>query len=109
MHWTEYKTDTSLTPREQVRLALKSGAFNQVRGTLQMGDGFCCLGVSCIIAEQNGIEVSRLSGVWELAGGSLTKYQPKVAEWLNLNRDAESTRIGWNDDGQSFKTIARRF
>ncbi len=37
--------------------ALRSGKFKQGRGQLQSDDGFCCLGVACAIAVEQGVAV----------------------------------------------------
>lgn len=39
--------------------ALESGSYSQTRGRLSDGDGFCCLGVLCEIAEQDQVVIKR--------------------------------------------------
>lgn len=44
--------------KERVRLlveALRSGEFEQGEGYLRKGDTYCCLGVACKVAMQNGL------------------------------------------------------
>lgn len=104
-----YVTDTSLPPRVQVRRALRSGAFAQARGTLQDGAGYCCLGVACVIAAQNGVSVSR-DGGGGLTGCTLLPDQPDVQKWLDMSDRECENRIGWNDDKcRSFTEIAKVF
>jgi hypothetical protein len=113
MHWTEYKTDTSLPPRKQVRRALASGAFEQTTGTLHHStvDSFCCLGVACIIAEQNGVAVARyLDEPARVRGGDIVVDQSAVADWLGITPRQQATRITWNDtDRLTFAQIAKKF
>jgi hypothetical protein len=46
-HTMTYQTDTTLSPREQVRAALAGGEFEQGYGALQSASNrFCCLGVA---------------------------------------------------------------
>jgi hypothetical protein len=39
--------------------ALESGKYKQIRRQLANKDGYCCLGVLCELAIENGVEVSR--------------------------------------------------
>jgi len=44
--------------RERVALlvaALRSGRFAQGRGALKRGGAYCCLGVACVVAQENGL------------------------------------------------------
>lgn len=104
-----YIADTSLPPRIQVRRALRSGAFKQGRAALQNDAGYCCLGVACVIAEQNGVKVARNSA-GTLFGDSLVYGQPDVLAWLDMSAREQAARIGWNDDeSRTFAEIAKVF
>jgi hypothetical protein len=68
--------------------ALRSGEFEQCRGTLHakkyddefnvVGWTHCCLDVANVIAERNGVKV-------ELRAGA-TSLHPEVQEWLGFDR-----------------------
>lgn len=45
--------------------ALRSGQYQQTEGYLQTRDGFCCLGVLCEIAVQDGVIQSEVREVHE--------------------------------------------
>lgn len=107
---TDYATDTSLPPRIQVRRALRSGAFRQTQYTLQDSTGYCCLGVACVIAEQNGVTVRRVAPGLPLIGCTLIPDQPDVQKWLDMSDREHENRMGWNDDlGRTFTEIAKAF
>lgn len=107
---TDYTTDTSLPPRIQVRRALRSGAFRQAQYTLQDSTGYCCLGVACVIAEQNGVAVRRRAHGGPLLGYALIGYQPDVQAWLGMSDREHENRGHWNDNEQrTFAEIAKVF
>jgi hypothetical protein len=92
--------------------ALESDEFKQTTGQLQRGDGFCCLGVACVVAEKAGITVRRYLGV--ALDGSTLHDQPEVHYWLGLRSETGHPRshvscslIGLNDRGKTFKEIAQ--
>lgn len=66
--------------KKSVRLwlkALRSGEFKQGFGKLGNSKvGYCCLGVACVVARENGV-ISRFNG----QGGFLPE---KVKDWLGL-------------------------
>jgi len=67
--------------------ALRSGKFTQAKGTLQCDNNYCCLGVACRVAEENGIvlfysDFNSNSG-GEVYGGTLNS-QHNVQDWLKL-------------------------
>jgi hypothetical protein len=46
---------------ERVRLlvdALRSGRFEQGKGRLAKDDMYCCLGVACVVAQENGLALT---------------------------------------------------
>lgn len=95
--------------------ALRSGKFKQTQGQLQDAEGFCCLGVLCILAEQEGVDVARKTYKHgpHLKGGVL-EYQKAVMEWADLSSDdgffelsgISSSLVDKNDSGESFEEIA---
>jgi hypothetical protein len=93
--------------------ALLSGKYKQGDGHLQFKDRYCCLGVACVVAEENGVEVFR-DNCGELYGPTLTT-QEKVKEWLGLydaegsylEEDYSTNLTELNDGGVKFKSIAQ--
>jgi hypothetical protein len=70
--------------------ALRSGKFKQGIGQLEQVDDegnsfYCCLGVACVIAEENGVEVETFDG--HLEGQDLSSH-PAVMEWLELSQES---------------------
>ena len=66
--------------------ALRSGKFEQTTGALNDDGRFCCLGVACEVAIENGIKVKK-----ETHDDGITAYDgddgtlpPSVMEWLGL-------------------------
>lgn len=108
--------------------ALRSGEFKQGLTSLcqkrekQKTYRYCCLGVACEVAIQNGvylnIEEEALCGdVYVYYNGESEKLANKldvVRRWLGLRkssikgelRDPVEELIYMNDEGKSFKTIA---
>lgn len=79
--------------RERVRLlvdALRSGEFTQATGTLHRTEedepeGYCCLGVACVVAMRNGCAVEEVSNngenIFRATGDAFDEssgYLPKV-------------------------------
>lgn len=116
-----------LSPREKWVAALRSGDYEQGRGSLHTTrvDGtneFCCLGVACDLYQQEvgDLLVTESSPPGTVWYGSTDGFLPiKVQEWLGLTTrkgsfgsrlhpdgawpDALSCR---NDSGESFEQIA---
>lgn len=99
--------------RELWTTALRSGKYKQGESFLKDGDSFCCLGVLCDIAAQEGI----VKSVKEIEG--LTYYDEdnavlpeSVMRWSGItSRPAEYREDGHaltidNDEGKSFADIA---
>jgi hypothetical protein len=82
--------------------ALRSGKYEQARGNLREGDGFCCLGVLCDLASKDG--GPQWDG-WSFMG-SESHLPYFVAKFVNLNMSQESMLARMNDNGRSFKQIA---
>lgn len=91
-----------------MRKALASGYFTQTVNTLQDGNSFCCHGVACLIAEQNGIPVYR--SVYGRLFGDGIMYQRHVMRWMGISIDEIWERVEWNDKDQlPFSEIAKRY
>lgn len=85
--------------------ALRSGDYQQGTGHLRAGDKYCCLGVACELAIQDGVPVKVRSGLTSCThlgdedhpnqhphNGSIYEYNSEggvlpraVADWLGLN------------------------
>lgn len=90
--------------------ALVSGKFAQCNGELQSNKAFCCLGIACIIAEENGISIKRTeteSTHAVLYGSNLSDTQKSVMEWLDITMVQQDRYISLNDScGLTFEQIA---
>ena len=108
--------------------ALRSGKYEQGKYTLRSGDEFCCLGVLCNLATQQGLDL-RVVKV-----GQITFYDyqrcglpAKVLKWAGLDQDFPPSEwpLAWvsggcpvplpraggtlaylNDSGRTFHEIA---
>jgi hypothetical protein len=103
--------------------ALRSGKYKQGRLTLERMDGtFCCLGVACMVAMENGVPIERV-----ITDNTFIRYTnangneegscllPEVQKWLGLQeRTGQHRRDGMaisllddNDVGEkTFSQIA---
>ncbi len=102
----------NLDAKQKWVAALRSGEFRQGLNRLQTGDdddAYCCLGVACIVAEREGVDVRRWSvGRQRLRGADL-RYQPDVLKWLAASASTLrcSELIDLNDNVRvSFEEIA---
>lgn len=86
--------------------ALRSGEFKQGTCHLQPAiDRYCCLGVACIVAEREGVEVKRCGG--GLYGGRLHHNQASTEAWLGLTANQQIRLSDRNDSGRwPFERIA---
>lgn len=99
--------------------ALRSGGYKQIAGGLRLGDRFCCLGVLCDLAVQDGLPVV----VNELKNGDETQFyyddQPgmlpkSVMNWSGVEMPLGTLPVNAayrslaqaNDHGEPFKQIA---
>lgn len=91
--------------------ALRSGKYEQGKGSLRDGDKFCCLGVLCDIAIKHGVTD------WKRASFARESNLPstQVLKWAGLNAhggpsvqifDDATTLVLLNDSGLSFDWIA---
>ena len=98
--------------------ALRSGKFTQGKGALadHAREKYCCLGVLCEIAIQNGIKVKRLRAetLDETSYDDCAAFPPPpIMAWAGLRTENVQLRgapydslIGMNDGGGSFEEIA---
>lgn len=93
--------------------ALRSGEFKQSKFALENDDGYCCLGVLCVLAEKHGVGVVR--GLDGLLHGSTMYEQPTARQWVGLadyngafftHYDQPLALTELNDGGTSFEEIA---
>lgn len=82
--------------------ALRSGRYRQGTTALRTGDEFCCLGVLCDLAEQDGVTQAHADGT--VGGYSYDGYPdllpPSVRDWAGLgDRGPEVTIQDWDDTG----------
>ena len=93
--------------------ALISGVYEQGESCLRDGDKFCCLGVLCDLAEQDGFDNWK-DGYFSGRDGVLSEA---VLQWaglpLNVNvsvpfysKGGKRSLSGINDSGASFEEIA---
>ena len=75
---------------EPIRLwieELRSGEHTQTQGALQHGESYCCLGVACIAARKNNIEIIIEGSTKKTKGlldGISLRGQIAVQNWLKL-------------------------
>lgn len=104
--------------------ALRSGEYQQTQGSLRRllpdegsPPGFCCLGVLCDLAEQEGLVTSApINDGFVLAYGA-TRFKESaflptaVMEWAGLLDDSpatyDTTLVSLNDGGSTFEEIAQ--
>jgi hypothetical protein len=95
---------------------LESGDYLQGRGKLQEGDRYCCLGVLCEIAVEQGVirRPAMVGGVVTYDNYSTAHLPYSVAYWSGITPEGRlSSKVGgWedltqlNDNGYTFKQIA---
>lgn len=102
--------------REKWLRDLESGRWPQAKQRLATSKGYCCLGRACEVALKSGVELTTKyhegSDKWEY-GGCLTDLPEAVMDWLGVGSSLPSLTNGeqldeLNDDGVTFKQIARR-
>jgi len=103
--------------------ALRSGKYKQTREALEDKNGFCCLGVACKLAEEEGV-VERFTNNLYISYGKIrehynfkeenSSYLPSfVMDWLCLRSPSGDlvqapgeSLASMNDRGASFEEIA---
>lgn len=93
--------------------ALRSGDYEQGKGTLRENDKYCCLGVLCEVAIKDGVDLPFSKGAKGIYtyGDHQIELPLEVAEWAKLNGGdpvvGGTTAIGMNDaDDMTFPEIA---
>lgn len=78
--------------------ALESGDYTQSTGQLQVSGGFCCLGVLCHLAEQEGLVQSDGNGTYfstfDDTDESLVDLPVIVSHWAGLRGSDPVTNVG---------------
>jgi hypothetical protein len=81
--------------------ALRSGKYEQVESKLTNGEGYCCLGVACLVAGKSNDNI--------MHDVNLTNF-PEVKSFFGLRDNhgdyRENCLVDLNDDGTSFSDIA---
>lgn len=84
---------------------LRSGRFSQTHGTLQDGNGYCCLGVACkVVIPRHKLTIEDFT---EFLKGGMPDEQTYAPEWLQKISDDFELRTGeslptLNDDGVKY-------
>lgn len=113
-------SEAEKTPRQLWVEALRSGAYVQSTGTLRRGDKFCCLGVACVVAADNGVPVIGREDVdtrWVFitpTDQSMSALPNEVREWLGMRTPSgnftenrgQYALSEKNDTGYTFRQIA---
>jgi len=98
--------------------ALRSGDYKQHQGRLRFGDGFCCLGVSCDILNEEGWEKGEIGAGYCFSEDDHPKsitFPPKPIVAKMFERRVDGSRyyeqvmsrlVKMNDSGASFEQIA---
>lgn len=103
-------TKNAINKRENIRKwvkALRSGKYQQIRGRLYDGTGYCCLGVACDVL---GLKPKMGTCGYEFAGRSgILEDGPRRALGLRdtMGEFDESALTEMNDDGKDFREIAK--
>jgi hypothetical protein len=106
--------------------ALRSGDYEQTKGALRKDDGYCCLGVLCDLAVQEGVVDEWVDDGFEgiayyyfgigrsihdgdlpwpvMEWAGLTESNPLGGD--NLGDSHDRGLAGYNDSGATFKQIA---
>lgn len=67
---------------------LRSGDYIQGKGNLEMGGRYCCLGVLCEIAVEQGVITKEIEGISHISYYDKTEYvllPNSVVEWAGVN------------------------
>lgn len=93
--------------------ALRSKKYTQGKDCLAQHDQFCCLGVLCELAIENGVPLVKTEGSSGLThyDGSSTYLPLSVKKWIGLKTNrghfGKSSLADKNDEGFTFEHIAR--
>ena len=107
--------------RKKLVEALRSGDYDQTKGNLRVGDGYCCLGVACDLyrkiedpSMQWKMEWNPVvcADVWQFMGAP-GLLPSEVQNWLGFSTSDGASVCGpysdlsyLNDQGESFEYIA---
>lgn len=98
-----------LGPRQKkLAEALKSGKYPKCKDKLETHNGFCCLGVACKIAEEDGVKVIYTEG---LLSGTTLNSQKDVLDYFKFNsHSGRSTLtskylVNINDFSETFQQV----
>jgi hypothetical protein len=96
--------------------ALRSGKYKQGKGKLHdVDDKYCCLGIACKVAMENGVELNKkynADDLWYTYDGKSTYLPSSVLLWLRLRNgrggcpDYSTDLAAYNDTGITFNQIA---
>jgi hypothetical protein len=95
--------------------ALESGMYPQGKNCLESSQGYCCLGVLCVLAAEHGVNVKtdlyESNTVSKRISGETLDSQPNVMQWAGLHTDDGKlsdcmTLASINDEGFTFHQIA---
>lgn len=96
--------------KERWVAALRSGNFRQAQGYLSKNGGYCCLGVLCELAAEDGVvekgERDEFSTLYDEEGYVLP---PAVIAWAGVEDEYGRDSLGLaekNDHGTPFNEIA---
>lgn len=93
--------------KERLRLwtdALRSGKYQQATGKLKGDEGYCCLGVACMVAVENGLSLDLED---EFSSAKNLNLPVAVGEWFGLFDIPDDPVIGIDEyDGVVYATQA---
>lgn len=74
--------------------ALRSGKYKQGRQCLRRGDDFCCLGVGCEVAMDNGVPIRKTQdGELYRYGGRASAMPDSAYRWYGLRPGQEQDQL----------------
>lgn len=89
------RTKPEIGPNQKLWFSyLHSGFYPQAREKLEGPQGFCCLGVACVAAENNGIHVYR-SKLDNKIDGHLITQQMSTMKWLGLREKGPGKKFSF--------------
>lgn len=95
---------------ELVCKALNSGEFPQSKGALENSQGYCVLGVICLLAMSEGICDYNKEFNLGVYDNSMAVLPPSVQDWAGMKSRSGAvdfvTLTFYNDNGWDFQEIA---
>ncbi len=97
--------------KEKWVTALRSGKYEQIKGTLHTDNGYCCLGVLCEISGAGEwVEKASYKDAYMFKandGTQMLNVLPNsIAMLAGLSGSVESQVVSMNDKGDDFNAIA---